>query len=103
MDTENLRHPLRAVGIDFGEKELPSSLIGELLERRAQNPAGPTPLRPEIDDDGQLVRPLQHIRFEGLVGDVDHCGGSFGHDTPAKTPSCCSAGFGTECLPLSRA
>ena len=33
---------------------------------------GPAPCRPEVDDDGGRLRPLDHDLLEGLVGHLDH-------------------------------
>ena len=57
------------VHIDLREDDLVPR--GRLpVEHWAECLARPAPLRPEVDDDGRLVRALQDIGVEGLVGDV---------------------------------
>src|SRR4051812_49908311 len=43
-------------------------LAGDLLEDRADDPAGAAPRRPEVDEDGRLG--LEHVGLEARVGDV---------------------------------
>ena len=71
------------VDVDLGQHDLAVGLVDHLLEDRAERLAGTAPLRPEVDDHGDRLRPLDHLGGERGVGDVD------GHarNLPAGIPS----------------
>ena len=52
------------VGVDLGQDDLALALGGRLLEQRRELAAGPAPLRPEVDDDGHALRPLEDLLLE---------------------------------------
>ena len=73
LDAELARNPRVSVGVEFGELDLTSTVLNRLLEGRAQRAARPAPLRPEVDDHGDLLRALQDLGLELLFTDVaDH-------------------------------
>jgi hypothetical protein len=58
------------VDVDLGELD-PADALGDLrLDRRAERPARAAPGGPEVDDDRQLVRALDHVALEGVCRDV---------------------------------
>ena len=45
-------------------------MLGLKIEDRRQSVARPAPVRPEVDDDRKLSRPLDDVRLEGLLRHV---------------------------------
>src|SRR4051812_28975366 len=71
LDAEGLRQILVGVRVDLGEVELAVVLARLALEQRGELAAGAAPLRPEVDDDRHLARPVDHARLEVLFRDVE--------------------------------
>ncbi len=67
LHPELLGELLVGVDVDLHQLERAAVLAGDLLERRAQDPAGSAPGGPEVDDDRDLVAALQHLDPEGLL------------------------------------
>ena len=73
LHPELRRDPLVLVDVDLDQPHLALRLGDRLLQRRPQRLARPAPGRPEIDDDGDLVRGLDHVGHERRLGAVlDH-------------------------------
>ena len=70
-DPELAGHVGIAVDIDLGQHELAAILMGQLLEDRAEHPAGAAPWRPEIDDNGDGRGSLEDLSNKGLRSHVD--------------------------------
>ena len=67
---------LVAVDVDLGENEGPARPVRESLQGWPQCPARPAPLRPEVNDDGDIVALLQHRLLKignGNILDVGAC------------------------------
>src|SRR5439155_10926127 len=58
------------VRVELGELDLALARRDLALEHRPERAARPAPLGPEVDHDGQLVRALDDVGVEGLLGDV---------------------------------
>jgi hypothetical protein len=61
---------LFAVNVDLDELELVLAFGNLGLDCGAEHAARPAPAGPEVDDDRQLVRALDHVLVEGSGGDV---------------------------------
>ena len=64
---------LLRVGLD--QHELAAVLPRQPLQDRAERPAGPAPLGPEVDHHRDLARALDHVPLEVLRGGLDDVGG----------------------------
>ena len=56
-----------------GENDLAAGRIDHFLEQRTERLARPTPLRPQVDNDWNLVRLLENFGLEGFLGDINCC------------------------------
>ena len=74
LHLERRRRLAVGVDVDLGQDDLAARLVDHLLEDRSERLARAAPLRPEVDHDGYLLRPLHHLGGEGGVGDVDRHG-----------------------------
>ena len=73
LDPERGREARVGLGVDLGQRELAGALGDRLLEHRGELAARAAPRGPEVDDDRQLLRALDHLLFEiGLGGVEDH-------------------------------
>src|SRR5262245_5755586 len=70
LDAVLSREHLLGVDVDLGELDLVRALGDLGFDRGAEHATGATPCRPEVDDDGQLVRALDHVVLKGLGGHV---------------------------------
>src|SRR5215211_7796921 len=59
------------VGVELGQDDLAVAGVHAALEQRCELAAGSAPLGPEVDDDGDVLGPLDDLRLEALLGDVD--------------------------------
>ena len=69
------------VDVDLGQHDLAVGLVDDLLEDRAERPARPAPRRPQVDDDGHRLRPLDDLGLERGIGDID-----VGHASTLPSP-----------------
>lgn len=75
-DALDAEHPGQGgVGVDIylRQDEAPVVLSGETLKGGAEDPTGLAPIRPEVDDDGDLTGSLEHAGLEVLLSHVDGC------------------------------
>ena len=70
LDAEAAGERLLRVDVDLGELDLARSLGDLRFDRWPESPARPAPGGPEVDDDGQFARALDHVALEGFGGDV---------------------------------
>ena len=71
LGAEALRELRVGIDIHLGEHEAPAELEDDLLEDRAQLLARPAPFGPQVDDDRNGARELEHLAERG-VRDVQH-------------------------------
>ena len=69
LRAEGLRELRVRVDVDLGEHEAAAGLGDDLLEHGRELLARPAPLGPQVDDDRDGARELEHLR-ERLVGDI---------------------------------
>ena len=73
LHAEGLREHLVRVHVDLRELDLAAAGADRVLERGTELAAGAAPLGPEVDDDRDLARALDHAGLEIGLGDVvDH-------------------------------
>ncbi len=70
LDAEGLGQSLVRIGVDLDELDLAAASGDGALEQRPELAARCAPLGPEVDDDGQLLRAVDHGRLEVLFGHV---------------------------------
>src|SRR5271167_1326587 len=63
-DLKGLRQVGVRIGVELGEHHLPLALRGGLLEQRPELAAGTAPSCPEVHDDRQRRRALDHLALE---------------------------------------
>ena len=89
------------VGVDLCEGDLPVALADRLLQHRRQRLARAAPVGPEVDDDGQGLRLLDDVGFEGVCGDV-HLRRRRGLSPRALAGSGCCTRLRAQTLPARR-
>ncbi len=72
LDLEGRRHPGVVVDVDLHELDGAVGCFDHLLENGAEGAARAAPRGPEVDDDGNLDRPVENVLLEGGIGDIDH-------------------------------
>ena len=66
---------------------LPSVASIDLLDDRAERPARAAPRRPQVDDHGDGLRPLDDVGLERCVGDIDGHAVTLPAGVPVSVPS----------------
>ena len=70
LDAVALRELLVGVDVDLREDDVAVARLGLALEDRTEHPAWSAPLRPEVHDDRDFARAVEHLALESLRRDV---------------------------------
>ena len=71
LDAEGLRDARVGVRVELGQHDLAARGPGPPARARREQPARAAPRGPEVDDDRDALRALDHLGLERVLGDVD--------------------------------